>query len=491
TGGAQKYREFVAPLEAVRGRHELYLVVRASLDAPVGHVDWLRLDKAADTQDLSFLGVPPLKDKLGRLVLPQPTHRPRSRPADKYGHTAASGRPPAPALVAARLAKPPRVDGKLDEWTPAGTAMRQARDGYESLAPESKIWAAYDEQALYIAARHPLERDDVLSFSTRRLGASDCMEIALCDPRRGQPGWTIHLCGWPDGQFVATDLGGAPAAAVAALQKAVTYQAQVSAEAWTCEWRVPFAVCGFTPATAPILRFNAGLTRTSDHCFVALRGTGGGIYEAMSCGAILAFEGATSWMDVLPKDGLEVWLDASDAETVSADQTGRVESWADKSGKGRHATQQVPEYRPFYVRDGINGRPALRFDDELLTRLQLPDLAEGKINATILAVVSNPQPGLPANHDPRIFTASDGQGYDYIVGLCCSIPGLETGGPRIIATQHKDRWAKYVRIGCFSPRYQTFLKGYVGEILVYSRILKQEEQDLVRTYLTAKWGLEH
>jgi hypothetical protein len=45
-------------------------------------------------------------------------------------------------------------------------------------------------------------------------------------------------------------------------------------------------------------------------------------------------------------------------------------------------------------------------------------------------------------------------------------------------------------VGCFSPKYQTYLKGYIGEILVYSRLLTREEQDLVRVYLTTKWRLE-
>jgi len=490
TGGMEKYRDFVTPLEPASGQQELFLVVRSAVQGSVGVADWLRLDRAARKQELGFLGVPPLRDKGGRMILPTPTHRPRSRPADKYGHNAAAGRPPAPVLTAARLSLPPQVDGKPSEWTGRPIALAQARDGYESLAPASALWLGHDDQAIYVAAQHPLASGKQLFYTSHKLGATDCMEIALQDARSRQPGWVIHLCGWPDGRFTATDLGGAPKTVVEALQRAVTYRASVNELAWTCEWRIPFAACGFTPARTPFVRFNAGVMRAADNAFVALRGTGGGIYEAMACAGILAFEGAGSWEDVLPREALEVWLDAADAATVVTDEAGRVETWKDKSGKQRHATQAAAEHRPFYAVDGVNGRPALRFDEQLATRMELPDLAENKISATIFAVVSNPEPGLEINHDPRILTASDGQGFDYLVGLCCSIPGLQTGGPRIIMTQHQDRWAKDVRVGCFSPNYQTYLKGYIGEILVYSRLLTREEQDLVRVYLTTKWRLE-
>lgn len=491
TGGPERYCQFVATLEPVRGQHELYLVVRSALEKPVGAIDWLRLDRAAQPQDLSFLGASPLRDKQGHLMFPRPTHRPRSRPADKYGHTAASGRPPAPVIVAQRLDTPPHLDGKVEEWAhQRGVKLQQAQDGYESLAPASAIWVAYDDQALYVAAEHPLQPGKRLTCAGHRYGSTDCMELAVQVGLSDAAGPVIHLCGWPDGHFVATDLGGAPQTLIGRVQKSATYRAAGSEKAWTCEWRLPFAACGFTPETAPIVRFNAGVRRTGESALVALRGTGGRVYEGMTCAALVALSDELGGAKLLPREGLEVWLDAADAATIETDEAGRVVRWKDKSGKGRHAAQERPEFRPFYATDGLNGRPALRFDEERATRMELPDLAEGKITATIFAVASNPEPGLPVNHDPRIFTASDGEGFDYLIGLCCTIPGMQTGGPRIISTVQTDRWAKYVRIGCFSPIYQTFLKGYVGEVIVYSRALTAEETGLVRAYLTAKWQLE-
>ena len=191
----------------------------------------------------------------------------------------------------------------------------------------------------------------------------------------------------------------------------------------------------------------------------------------------------------LPADKLEVHLDAQAAETVTADAEGNVSLWQDQSGQGRDAAQAIVTARPKLVADGMNGRPVLRFDEKRATRLELPNLSDKQITATAIAVASNPLPGSEVNHDPRIFTASDGKGYDFQVGIALSVLNMETGGPRVLSGVFSKVWAKSVRVGCFSPNPQTFFTGDIAEILVYSRLLKPEEQDFIRAYLTAKWGL--
>ena len=49
----------------------------------------------------------------------------------------------------------------------------------------------------------------------------------------------------------------------------------------------------------------------------------------------------------------------------------------------------------------------------------------------------NPKPGAPRNHHARLFTTSDGKGYDYKIGLNACIPGTQTGGPRRMAVVNK------------------------------------------------------
>ena len=176
-----------------------------------------------------------------------------------------------------------------------------------------------------------------------------------------------------------------------------------------------------------------------------------------------------------PAEGLAVCLDAADPETITTDDTGKVALWRDQSGQQHDAKQAKAACRPTLDPTGLNGLPALRFDERSFTRLELPDLAENKIAATIFVVFSNPVAGAEVNHDARLFTASDGKEFDYLVGLAATVPEMQTGGPRQSVSVFKDRWAKQVRIGCFSPNAQTFFTGHIGEILVFTRELSASE----------------
>ena len=83
TGGTEVYREMVAPLEEVRGRHRVYAVVRSAVPVPLGTVRAFRFEAARRPVDGSAIGRPPrMRD--GKPRYPEPTNRPRARPADKY-----------------------------------------------------------------------------------------------------------------------------------------------------------------------------------------------------------------------------------------------------------------------------------------------------------------------------------------------------------------------------------------------------------------------
>ncbi len=105
----------------------------------------------------------------------------------------------------------------------------------------------------------------------------------------------------------------------------------------------------------------------------------------------------------------------------------------------------------------------------------------------MFAVFANPVAGDKNNANPRIFTASDGRQYDYQVGISLNIPDMETGGPRQMMATFENRWAKKVRVGCFSPNDQTYFTGDIGEILVYRGTLSPEQKEQVNVYLFSKW----
>ncbi|MCK5805558.1 MAG: carbohydrate-binding protein, partial [Lentisphaeria bacterium] len=491
TGDPAVFSSMVTSLEPVRGTRPLYLVVRSALGKPVGAIDWFSLQKAKQPIDWTGIGAAPRKRWFGGMALPKPTHRPCARPNDKYPkRRRTAGKinlTPRPLFAAEQLAAPPLIDGKLDEWTAPVMTLAESWDGSKSAGQPSTAWIGYDDEALYIAVHNPMKDAKTLDYKNHTWGGTDAMEIAFQDGYASQPGPILNLYGWPDGYFESVEEAGAPAKVAKALGKAVMYKAAVGTDAWTCEWRIPFAATGFTPTTAPMIRLNLGVRKMAEQAWVIWHGAGAATHE-LDEGGTLIFAAHADALRRIPRDNLEVWLDAADSATIEKDTNGKVSAWKDKSGKGRNAAQPSPACRPAYAPIGLNSKPALQFDEKNATLLELPNLSDERMSGVVFTVFSNPQPGSEKNHDPRIFTASDGKGYDYLVGICATVQGMKTGGPRQRAFPFTNRWAKKVRVGCFSPFNQTYFTGHIAEILVYSGTLTPEAQDRIHAYLTLKWG---
>jgi len=188
---------------------------------------------------------------------------------------------PRPKVAARKLAKPPTLDGKLDEWPFADKArvltLRENYDRTPTTAPHSLACVAYDGQALYIAIKNPVADAKAL-VSDKAWGANDGVEIAFQDAFAKTPGPILNLYGYPSGRFESITTAGATQAEAARLGAAVTYRAAIGPDHWSCEWRIPFAACGFTPRTAPKLLFNLGVRKTAQQAWVILRGTGAQTY---------------------------------------------------------------------------------------------------------------------------------------------------------------------------------------------------------------------
>jgi hypothetical protein len=494
TGSADTVREFVATLEPAQGVQPLFLVVRSALATPIGDIEGLRLEKALPPAGPNGLGQPPLVDAHGAMILPPATNLPRSRPADAYLQQWAAKRP-RPLFVAMRIpnlftnskGKPLPTFDEVKPWTGTSSVMTlgELGDGFAIPGQQSTACIQYDDQALYVAAQ--LKARVAPPAGQHLWGQSDGMEIAFQDAgaKRG-PIFCLHV--FPDGYFQAVATDGSSAAAAEKRAKAVFCRANVAADSWSCVVRIPFAACGWTPRTAPQLWFNLSVRKATEESWACWRGTGGATYDVARAG-LLVFPDECAAASTFSRDGLSVWLDAADAATLVKDSAGNVVAWKNKAAPGRDAHQATPKYRPRYLADGLNGKPALRFDEKNATRLELPDLSDRKLSATVFVVFSNPVLGARVNHNPRLFATSDGQGMDYQIGISANVPGAETGGPRQMLAVFQDRWAKQVRVGCFSPRYQTYFTGQIAEILVYARTLSPEEQDSVRIYLLSKWKL--
>jgi len=101
-------------------------------------------------------------------------------------------------------------------------------------------------------------------------------------------------------------------------------------------------------------------------------------------GTIKAINGVDLAGTWLPTDaGAQVWLDASDASTITID-TG-VSVWADKSGNGYDATQATPGYQPSYSSE--DGELFFAFAPD--QSLAIPLAAAPTLNRMVLFVCRN------------------------------------------------------------------------------------------------------
>ncbi|MGH7341646.1 MAG: FecR domain-containing protein, partial [Candidatus Rokuibacteriota bacterium] len=85
----------------------------------------------------------------------------------------------------------------------------------------------------------------------------------------------------------------------------------------------------------------------------------------------------------VPRTGLELWLSADQGVTLEG--TG-VSRWADQSGRGRHATQDVTAFRPRLIKSAIGGKPALQFGDEKFMRVP-PGFGDFSAGLSVFLVV--------------------------------------------------------------------------------------------------------
>ncbi len=494
TGGADRYRDLVARLEPVSGKRHLFLHVRSALDKTAGRIQGFTLAGPSGPLDLAAIGVGAAPRRswrgLGRMILPKPTHQPCAKPAHEYlqGIKKRTKAEPRPLAIATRLARPPVLDGSLDDWdlNRNPLPLQQSCDGKPTQARPSTAWIGYDDNAFYIAARHPVKDSRAIARLRHRWGADDAMEVSFQDAFSGADGPIFNLYGWPDGYVQSNGVADTPASAVAKLQAAVSYKAVVGKDSWTCEWRIPFSACNFTPETAPLLQFNLAVRKQSEDAWVLWCGTGGSTFVVGNAGALVFPE--TCLQAGLPvRQGLALWLDAADKATLSMDEDGGISSWNDKSGNGRNATQPEARYRPIFSATALNGLPAIRFQGAKQNRLEAPALATSETAGMIFAIYNDPPDTCSSSPHQRLFSSSNGLDYDYKTGFYLIKPEAPTEKPAQLTASFQKRCAEHVRIGCFSPQYQTFFTGHLGELLVYADMLDDKERDRIRAYILCKW----
>jgi hypothetical protein len=226
----------------------------------------------------------------------------------------------------------------------------------------------------------------------------------------------------------------------------------------------------------------------------------------------------------VPAQGLELWLRADYG--VTADAGGKVKAWA-VEGSPLTAAPSQPAEQPTLVASAINGKPAVRFDGDQNT-LEVPMSIDPKVSPQ-LTVISVWTSATAEKSPLRKLYGADNGGYDRAAGIDDRSEGSNYtvfGGsagvvgsftftantPNLTVesydqTQKKmSAWANgaaksnvdaeysemldHFFIGSTGRVYHEMWQGDLAEMLVYRRLLTDDERKKVEDYLATKYGLK-
>lgn len=234
-----------------------------------------------------------------------------------------------------------------------------------------------------------------------------------------------------------------------------------------------------------------------------------------------------SGTELIPSLGLQLWLDATDASTITI-VTG-VSQWADKSGKGNTVVQATEALQPTYETNVQNGCSVVRFNgsSQYMAKTSPTNLvglsnmtcfvvsiADTDVSTDTLVGCFETQGNqrswviIRANGDPRrwFFTSSDGTNStgDARVATGTGGWGLTTctlttddqsitfkgvTGTDTTITLPTFNGTSPLYIGINDPVDGSYWDGDIGEVIFYNRLLSASEIAQVQGYLQRKWNI--
>ena len=272
------------------------------------------------------------------------------------------------------------------------------------------------------------------------------------------------------------------------------------------------------------------------------------VTAAISKGIDLAYDmrlaTARSLTDKAPMhgiDNLELWLETTSKESLAKGTTSfvNVENPADRQAIGRwndlnpttlnssyknHASQATSASQPLYIQNGINGLPALLFDgiDDFLSyngnfltnadyTIFVVEARTGSVannfflagsestesNNLILGyssntIITHSHLGT-ANKIENTISAYGGpipRVHSFAFGRKFGKESYTNGGQKIFSTSQTTPLANYANSSIGKAYTANYFKGFIGEIIIYSRDLNDADRKLIETYLIEKWRIK-
>jgi hypothetical protein len=201
---------------------------------------------------------------------------------------------------------------------------------------------------------------------------------------------------------------------------------------------------------------------------------------------------ATPADDGFNRQGLVLWLDASQAGTVARDAAGAVVGWTDRNGGRRSATRAAGAPGPRFVEHAMNGLPVLRFGGK--DHLEIPPIRETAGEVTVF-IVAQRQPAQAGGEGWQRWLSSDGGAENDDRAPSFALHDGARGAqldPTVLEKHEGGVEIARMSLGRNQRMQGNYLQGDIAEILVFDRDFIAEGQIReVRQYLSRKWGAKN
>ena len=211
--------------------------------------------------------------------------------------------------------------------------------------------------------------------------------------------------------------------------------------------------------------------------------------------------------------GLKLWLDASDASTITQ-SGGSVSQWNDKSGNANHATQATGANQPLTGTDTVNGKNAITFNGTSAFMMLTNAISSGNktiffvmrgdSTASTVTLIGSDAPSGTNTTGYLYLTQSGSANTEYYRGFSSlstykngtlqayttrggAFTGLYNDTANIVTSVGVASISvfKYICGGAFSYYH----KGLGLEVIAYDSILSTTQLNKVGQYLSSKWGI--
>ncbi len=193
------------------------------------------------------------------------------------------------------------------------------------------------------------------------------------------------------------------------------------------------------------------------------------------------------------KDGLVLWLDASDPDNFKCEVNGAVILWKDISGKGNDVAISDESSRPKVVDKAINKLDAVRFNGAQFLKLQNA-IRERKGELAVFVVAQRLRSQASGDKWQRLVSSWDGKtsNDNKKPSFCLTAPKDGSPGefgPTVFDLFEDDAALGSLAIGANSATSGDKFKGDIAEILVFDRgFVAEDPVQLVLKYLSLKWN---